>query len=84
MAKNAQKEMVGMSKEQVLSCMGEAHQKKFENNIEVWEYSKKEYCAVNIAFNKNRVASVNYRGSTGWLPVKGEKCADAIKNCMRK
>ena len=39
MAREAQASMVGMSKAQVLSCMGVAQAKQVEDDIEVWQYA---------------------------------------------
>lgn len=39
MAREAQVSMVGMSKAQVLSCMGVAQGKQVEDDIEVWQYA---------------------------------------------
>jgi outer membrane protein assembly factor BamE (lipoprotein component of BamABCDE complex) len=42
-----------------------------------------EHCTVNVVMTDNRVSQVSYYGPTGALLTAGERCADAIQNCVR-
>jgi hypothetical protein len=95
-AVQAKKSLVGMTKEEVLVCMGAPPQRANAGVTEVWSYpsggdnfsfgfagtsySMRRYCVVNIVIIGERVSAVNYNGRTGSL---GEQCAFAVKNCVR-
>jgi hypothetical protein len=93
-AQTAQASMIGMPKEQVLSCMGPPANKATEGKTEVWAYSTNptinldrgsgstRYCTINITMNGGVVSAVNYQGPTGGLLTQGEQCAYAVKACV--
>jgi hypothetical protein len=94
-AAQARTSLLGMTKEQVLTCMGAPPQRGNAGETEVWSYpsggdainlglfgssySVREYCVVNIVISGERVTAVNYSGRTGGLQ---EQCAFAVKNCV--
>lgn len=41
-------------------------------------------CNINLVFQNERVAAVNYTGRTGGLITEGEQCAFAVKNCVKE
>lgn len=111
-ANRAQTEMRGLTKSDVLGCMGPPVQKASEGNVEVWSYhsggeltgstfatadasgrivagtaisnAKVRQCAVNVVFNDGHVSRLNYIGRTGGLFTRGEQCAYAVENCVKR
>jgi outer membrane protein assembly factor BamE (lipoprotein component of BamABCDE complex) len=95
-AQQAQTNMIGMPKEQVLACMGPPANKATEGKTEVWAYSTNptinldrgsgstRYCNINITINVGAVSAVNYQGPTGGLISQGEQCAYAVDACVRQ
>ncbi|QQR69194.1 MAG: hypothetical protein IPI58_00460 [Alphaproteobacteria bacterium] len=125
MAEQAQTDLVGMSKKQILSCMGVPTQKAREDDVEIWVYSSgngrvdafaagqsygqatatvggpqisvngsastfassaasRRFCVVNVVMQKEIVSAINYSGPTGGMLTKGEQCAYAVENCLKK
>ena len=94
-ASDAQTQMVGMSKEAVLACMGAPAQIGQAGDTEVWSYSSggdattvssttlQRYCIVNVLMADDRVRSISYSGRTGGLLTEGEQCAFAVENCVQ-
>jgi hypothetical protein len=89
-ADNAQNKMVGLSKEQVLACMGAPRFKGTEGATEVWTYDTgfsggssggKRYCSVNVTMRDGHVSAVNYLGPTGGILSLNEQCAFAVQQC---
>src|ERR1043166_6244050 len=97
LAHDAQSRMVGLTKEQVLSCMGVPAAKAAEGATEVRPYnsgnayttgsgfgiSSRRYCTVNVGMSGGRVSRINYSGPTGALLSAGEQCAYPVQNCTR-
>ena len=94
-AQQAQDKLVGMSKEQILTCMGAPENKMIEGKTESWTYNSggglaarsnenvdSRYCKINIVMIDGKVSRVNYSGATGGLITQGEQCAYAVSNCM--
>jgi hypothetical protein len=94
-AQQAQGDMVGMSKEQILECMGPPMNKAAEGATEAWSYSTNptinldrgsgatRYCNVTILMTAGNVSAVRYQGPTGGLITQGEQCAYAVDACLK-
>jgi hypothetical protein len=94
-AQDAQANMIGMPKEQVLACMGPPVNKATEGKTEVWAYSTSptinldrgsgatRFCSINVTVSGGTVSAVNYQGPTGGLLSHGEQCADAVDRCSK-
>ena len=91
-ANEATNKMIGLSKEQVLACMGAPAKQAATGATEVWSYdsgnsaegiNSVRYCTVNVVMTAGRVSSLNYVGDTGGLITQGEQCAFAVRNCVR-
>ena len=93
-ASQAKTDLIGMSKDQILSCMGAPVREKGTESVEVWSYDSggsavhssgrtaQRYCIVDIVFSRGYVANLNYIGPTGGLLTGDEQCAYAIENCL--
>ena len=89
-AQDARTSMIGMTKEQALSCMGPPVNKAVEGATEVWSYPPpvgtmpgERYCTVNLTMTAGRISTVDYLGPSGGLLSAGEQCAFAIQNCVK-
>jgi outer membrane protein assembly factor BamE (lipoprotein component of BamABCDE complex) len=71
-ANYAQNKMVGLTKEQVLACMGSPASKATEGATEVWSYPSGN-CTVNVTMMDGRVSRMNYVGPTGGLLSQNEQ-----------
>jgi outer membrane protein assembly factor BamE (lipoprotein component of BamABCDE complex) len=82
----AQSQLVGMTKEQVLSCVGQPLQKATEGQSEAWSYTSgnDHPCTVKVVIVFGRVSQVNYSGPTGELLSNGDQCAFAVQNCVQR
>jgi hypothetical protein len=81
-ANYAQNKMIGLTKEQVLACMGTPASKATEGATEVWSYpSESRFCTVNVTMMDGRVKRMNYVGPTGDLLSQNEQCFFAVANC---
>jgi outer membrane protein assembly factor BamE (lipoprotein component of BamABCDE complex) len=79
-ANYAQNKMVGLTKEQVLACMGPPASKATEGATEVWSYPSGN-CTVNVTMMDGKVKRMNYVGSTGGLLSQNEQCFFTVANC---
>ena len=79
-ANYAQNKMVGLTKEQVLACMGSPASKATEGATEVWSYPSGN-CTVNVTMMDGKVKRMNYVGPTGDLLSQNEHCFFAVANC---
>ena len=79
-ANYAQNKMVGLTKEQVLACMGPPASKATEGATEVWSYPSGN-CTVNVTMMDGKVKRMNYVGPTGGLLSQNEQCFFAVANC---
>jgi len=78
-ANYAQNKMIGLTKEQVLACMGTPASKATEGATEVWSYpSESRLCTVNVTMMDGRVNRMNYVGPTGDLLSQNEQ--DDVQN----
>src|ERR1043166_5218614 len=77
-ANEAQSQMIGMSKEQILRCMGPPHSSYVVGSAtEVWAYNSTPQnagaapaCIVNVMMQDSRVIDIDYRGPSGGLMPK--------------
>jgi hypothetical protein len=90
-ANDAGRNMVGLSKEQVLACMGPPLNKGAEGETEVWSYNSGNngggngrYCTINVKMWNGRVGAVDYSGPSGGLITPNEACAFAVEKCAAK
>jgi hypothetical protein len=94
-ANEARSKMIGLSKEQVLACMGPPLNKGAEGGTEVWSYNSGNnvtpsgdgngrYCTVNVKMWNGRVGSVDYLGPAGGIITPNEACAFAVQKCAAK
>jgi outer membrane protein assembly factor BamE (lipoprotein component of BamABCDE complex) len=79
-ANYAQNKMVGLTKEQVLACMGSPASKATEGATEVWSYPSGN-CTVNVTMMDGKVKRMNYVGPTGGLLSQNEQCFFTVANC---
>jgi hypothetical protein len=93
-AGRAQTEMIGMSKAQVLACMGPAERTAAEGTLEVWQYNVGEVtgfrgnvaqsaCQVDVQWGAGKVASVSYRTQNARLLAPNALCGQAVARCLR-
>jgi outer membrane protein assembly factor BamE (lipoprotein component of BamABCDE complex) len=89
-ANEAQSQMIGMSKEQVLRCMGPPHSSYAVGSTEVWVYNSggqntgtAQGCMVNVMMQDSRVIDIDYRGQAGLILPNDKQCAYAVENCMK-
>jgi hypothetical protein len=86
LSQDAQSYMAGMSKEEVLRCMGTPTQKATEGPTEVWSFDSgngglgMRGCSVSVALVGDHVSQVNYSGG---LLSRGGQCAFAVQSCMQ-
>src|SRR5215469_10166512 len=94
-ANDARINMIGLSKEQVLACMGPPLNQGATGATEIWSYNSENnvmpagdgngrYCAINIKMWNGRVGAVDYSGPAGGLVSFNEACAVAIEKCTTK
>jgi hypothetical protein len=85
-ANDAQAKMIGLSKEQVLACMGPPVNKDTGGATEVWSYNsgKGGNCNVKVTIKDDHVSAVDYSGLTGGLLSPNEQCAYAVEKCATK
>jgi hypothetical protein len=80
-ANDAGSKMIGLSKEQVLACMGPPLNKGAEDGTEVWSYNSRNnvtpagngnerYCTINVKMWNGRVGAVDYLGPGGGIIMK--------------
>jgi outer membrane protein assembly factor BamE (lipoprotein component of BamABCDE complex) len=83
-AQQPQSQLVGMTKEGVLNCVGTPLQKAMEGQSEVWSYASgnDHRCTVNVVLVFGRVSQVNYSGPTGERLPNGDQCAFAVQDCV--
>src|SRR5262249_34552358 len=73
-ANYAQNKMVGLTKEQVLACMGPPASRATEGATEVWSYPSGN-CTANVTMMGGKVKRMNYVGPTN------EQCFFTVANC---
>jgi outer membrane protein assembly factor BamE (lipoprotein component of BamABCDE complex) len=85
----AQKTMVGMSKEQVRGCMGAPAETAMARNAEVWTYNSPNHgksggqCKADLTMSQGLVSRVDYRGDAGDQVTKGGICGFIVEKCAR-
>jgi hypothetical protein len=90
---DSQSKMIGLSKEQVLACMGPPPIKRAEEDgTEVWSYNSGNnvtsagngngrYCTINVKMWNGRVGAVDYLGPGSGVITPNEACAFAVEKC---
>ncbi len=92
---DARSDMIGLSKEQVLACMGPPLKEEAKGATEVWSYNSENkvapvgadngrYCTVNVKMWNGRVGAVDYSGEAGGLITFNEACGLAVEKCAAK
>lgn len=85
----AQKTMIGMSKEAVRGCMGAPEAMAANGNTETWTYASPNrgksggQCKADLVMTAGRVSRVDYRGDTGDQVTKGGVCGFIVEKCAR-
>ena len=85
----AQKTMVGMSKEQVRGCMGAPAATAMTGTAEVWTYNSPNHvksggqCKADLTMSQGLVSRVDYRGDAGDQVTKGGVCGFIVEKCAR-
>jgi hypothetical protein len=90
-ANDARINMIGLSKEQVLACMGPPLNQYAKGTTEVWSYNSEKKvtpdgdangsCTINVKMWSGRVGAVDYLGLSGGLITFNEACASAVQKC---
>jgi len=85
----AQKTMVGMSKEQVRGCMGAPAATAMAGTAEVWTYNSPNrgkssgQCKADLVMSEGRLSRIDYRGDGGGEVTKGGVCGFIVEKCAR-
>lgn len=85
LGRTAEKEMLGLTKRDILSCMGAAHRRASRRGSQLWVYhltDQDQRCTVNVVFVGHRVRGVNYVGFDSTYPKHHKLCAAATKSCL--
>ena len=93
-AEDAQAQMIGLTKQEVLYCAGIPERVTQYGGIEYLQYSHwyvrgndgdtdTRNCDVTISLSGGRVSKVDYRGDTGGLLTQGESCYYIVKDCVQ-
>ena len=89
-ANEAQSHMIGMSKEQILTCMGPPQSSYAVGSTEVWAYDSggqnagtAQACIVNVMMQGSQVIDIDYRGPAGALLSNDKQCAYAVEKCIK-
>jgi hypothetical protein len=76
----AQSNLLGMTKKQISSCLGDPTQK----TDEVWSYPGSQSCFVKIYFTYGRASRVQYVGPNGEPLLPGEECPFVGEKCAMR
>ena len=93
-AEDAQTQMVGLTKREVLECAGIPRRTMQSDGVEYLRYSYRwqggndgdiqtRNCDVTTTLSDGRVSKVDYRGRTGGLLAKRWTCYYVIENCVQ-
>jgi len=86
---DAQKTMLGMSKDQVRSCMGAPEATAMNGNTETWTYGSANrgksggQCKADLVMSDGRLSRIDYRGDAGDQVTKGGVCGSIVEKCAR-
>lgn len=96
LANRAQTELVGLSKEQLLSCAGAPDRRAMSGETEVLTYGVRtqtqaskdhpgstRFCEATFVIRDGHVSKVSYRGATGGWFTTGEQCGYVVQNCLQ-
>lgn len=85
----AQTTMVGMSKDQVRSCMGTPEAMTANGNSETWTYGSANHgksggqCKADLVMSEGRLSRIDYRGDAGNQVTRGGICGFIVEKCAR-
>lgn len=93
-AEDAQLQMIGLTKQEVLNCAGIPERVTQYEGIEYLQYSHgylsgtsgdidTRTCKVTIHLSGRKVSKVDYRGDTGGLLTEDESCYYVVKDCVQ-
>ena len=93
-AEDAQTQMIGLTKREVLECAGIPKRAMQSDGVEYLQYSYRwqggndgntvtKNCDVTITLSDGRVSKVDYRGDTGGLLTKGWACYYVVEDCVQ-
>ncbi|MFZ5570730.1 MAG: hypothetical protein ACOZF0_10015 [Thermodesulfobacteriota bacterium] len=93
-ARQAQSDMIGMTKAELLACAGVPVRSERLENMEFMTYSSggdshgmfhrvRRYCEVTFTLRDGRVEKIAYNGNTGGYFTEDEQCAYALKSCLQ-
>jgi hypothetical protein len=83
----AQKTMVGMSKDQVRGCMGAPEATAMNGSTETWTYASPNrgksggQCKADLVMSEGRLSRIDYRGDAGDQVTKGGICGFIVEKC---
>ncbi len=86
---DAQKSMVGMSKEQVRGCMGAPEALAANGTTEVWTYASSNrgksggQCKADLVMMQGSVSRIDYHGDAGNEVTRGGVCGFIVEKCAR-
>jgi outer membrane protein assembly factor BamE (lipoprotein component of BamABCDE complex) len=86
---DAQKSMVGMSKEQVRGCMGAPESSAMNGVTEVWTYTSANrgkssgQCKADLILAQGRISRIDYHGDAGNEVTRGGVCGFIVEKCAR-
>jgi len=84
-AGTAEPSIIGMTKEQVLACMGQPNRRVTAGEMELWQYVSYSTkggitasdCTVSVTFSEGHLTAVQSKG----LLTPDAQCAETIQNC---
>jgi hypothetical protein len=82
-----QKELVGMSKKDLLQCAGDPPRLFSSDGYEFLTFpggDERRYCQLMFVLKDDVVQEVNHTGPTGGLLPKGEQCGLIVDNCLNQ
>jgi outer membrane protein assembly factor BamE (lipoprotein component of BamABCDE complex) len=85
-AGTAKPSIIGMTKEQVLACMGPPNRRLTAGETELWQYVSLSTkggitvrdCTVSVTFSEGHLTAVQSKG----LLTPDAQCAETIQNCV--
>jgi hypothetical protein len=86
LAQQAETDLVGLTKVNLLTCAGVPERSTTEGGLEFLSYRSGSgwsgSCVVTFVLKDDVVESINYSGRTGRRSQSGEQCAYTVANCL--
>ena len=82
MAKPAKKEMIGMSKVNLLACTGAPMHSAVVHGVEYLTYAEGRNCEVTFVLRNDAVVRFNTRSAPGRGLTQGEQCTFLVEKCL--